>query len=320
VQGAPGDAGAGGVLAQLAGGHTALAQHFAQPFSGFGLFLIVLRGAGGDCLVGAESDRLALPFQARGAVGGHGDAVGKAGGVVAEVVLGRQEQAALGVLGIAGDDEAGAGGGDEGEADADAVEGGAAGLVEVGDGNEGDAGLFRQLAQGMQQSAHAGVAVAVDVAEEGGQRVDADQPHLRVIGEEGSERVEIALEAEHAGARPAVRDVAQDVDAAAEGSGGVQARADGIGGGVFVGDEEGFAAGTGGAVRRPGPAAGDAGGEVESEEAFAKAGVAGDEGELAEGDAAGPEPAQLGGRHLGGALGEEPDGSVGVSRQEAPVE
>ena len=51
--------------------------------------------------------------------------------------------------------------------------------------------------------------------------------------------------------------------------------------------------------------AGEAGGEVEGEEAFADAGVADEEGDFADRDAAGPEPIDVAGADVGEAEGAE---------------
>ena len=51
---------------------------------------------------------------------------------------------------------------------------------------------------------------------------------------------------------------------------------------------------------REGGAAGDAGGDVDGDEAFAEAGVADEEGDFADGDFAGPEPGDVFGGEVGG--------------------
>src|SRR5437016_3558507 len=85
-----------------------------------------------------------------------------------------------------------------------------------------------------------------------------------------------------------------------EGAGGVaaggdEAGEDGIGVGVFGAGEEnvgGREAASGGGGVGPGEGGGDAGGDVGGEEGFTDFGLAGEEGELAAGEARGPEPVE----------------------------
>ena len=128
------------------------------------------------------------------------------------------------------------------------------------------------------------------------------------------------LEIEAAGALPLRCDGAEDVDGVDVCPGGVETGADGIGGVVLVRHEEDFAARAGLATHRPGRAAGDAGGEVHGEDALALIRIADDERELAQGDAAGPEPAHGLGGDFFGAHGKEAGGGGAARGLGLPIE
>jgi len=100
-------------------------------------------------------------------------------------------------------------------------------------------------------------------------------------------------------------------DALVVGIGGIEAWADGVGKIVF-GAKEDDACGLVRFVGRVGPwdSGGDSGGDIGSEQAFADGGIADEEGELAEGDSLGPEPAD----RLWGDVGELDDDGLGVGK------
>jgi hypothetical protein len=103
----------------------------------------------------------------------------------------------------------------------------------------------------------------------------------------------------------------QDVGGVA--SGGFEARFDGIGGRVIGGEEDDGAL-LGGCAVRKGGAAGDAGRQGEGQEGEATSGSSVEQGEVAKGDATGPQP----GEGLAGDVREQEDsgleGSRGASR------
>ena len=98
----------------------------------------------------------------------------------AEVVFGRGQNAALGIVGIRGEEEPAAGGADDADAAAAAIEGiGGHRLVEVADGDDGHAGAFGEALQRVERPAHPLVGIGVVTArEKGDQGVDDEERSL----------------------------------------------------------------------------------------------------------------------------------------------
>jgi hypothetical protein len=218
------------------------------------------------------------------------------------------------------------------------VQSGAARFAEVGDGDNGQVAAGRQAGEWRQQPADFGADVLDVLAEECRERVQHDQPHVRQRVEPARQRDEATAKVEfgrqsleepplklrigsRVGALPGVGDDARQI-----GAEGDEARADGVADVVFGGQNQrgrwewGRWNGEWG-VRRwrscrgilspfpipqsplgrvgPGLSGGESGGDVEGEEAFADAGVAGEQGDFAIGDSSGPEPGAVGGRRGG---------------------
>jgi hypothetical protein len=130
--------------------------------------------------------------------------------------------------------------------------------------------------------------------------VEDDQRRIDTL-DEGVEDREVAGQGKGATGVRAIGDGDEGDDALGIATGGVDAGTDGVVGVVLSGEKE-DAAGRGrcGVVTGEGIAARDAGGELAEQRALAETGIAVEEGDLAGGDTARPEPAQ----RLGGDIAE----------------
>ena len=158
------------------------------------------------------------------------------------------------------------------------------------DGDDGQAMATRQFGQRRKHPPHVRVLVGIDLAGVSGDRIDHDQPGFRNLLEHFFEARQVLFERE-VSALVSERYAFHGDDVAVIGTGFVQSRRDGVGQVVF-GVEEQHAGGRVLQERQIGPrlAAGDAGGDVESDERLAKARITGQQRELAQRNAAGPEP------------------------------
>ena len=239
---------------------------------------------------------LAFPGDAGDAGAGDRDeAEGEGRGRGAEVALGGGEDAPIGVVGVGGEEEAAAGGADDADAAAAAVERvGGARLVEVADGNDGDAGALGEATQSDEGAADGLLGVGAVSGKEGEEGID-DEKRGVGAGDEIDEKIDVVWQGEGFG-NGVPRDVISESEHAAGISArGVDAGADGVVDVVLGGHDDDEARRTWLAAGE-GLAAGDAGGEVAEEGGLAEAGIAVEEGDLAGGEAAGGEPADgLGG-------------------------
>jgi hypothetical protein len=167
------------------------------------------------------------------------EAEGEGGGRTGEVTFGEGQDAALGVVGIGGEEESGAGGTDDADAAETAVERvGAGRLVEMADDDDGGTGALGggfQLAQGVAD-------VLIDAGadaggEKGDEGVEDDEGGIDA-GDEGVEDGEVAREGEGAAGVGAIGDSDEEDDALGIAAGGIDAGADGVVDVVFGGEEE----------------------------------------------------------------------------------
>ncbi len=199
-----------------------------------------------------------------------------------------------GVVGIGGEEEAGAGGADDADAAETTVERvGTGRLVEVADDDDGGAGALGRGFQRAQGMADVLIDAGTDPGgKKGDEGVEDDEGGIGLL-DDGVEDGEVAGEGEGAAGLGAIGDGDEDDDALGIAAGGIDAGADGVEDVVLGGEEEDAARGSRFRVAAgEGIAAGDAGGELAEEGALAETGVTIEDGDLASGDAAGPEPAQ----------------------------
>jgi hypothetical protein len=132
--------------------------------------------------------------------------------------------------------------------------------------------------------------------EEGDEGVEDDEGGIDARNE-SVEDAEIAGEGEGAAGVGAIGDGDEEDDALGIAAGGIDAGADGVVDVVFGGEEEDTARGSRCRVCKckaagEGIAARDVGGKLAEESALAETGIAIEDGDLAGGDATGPEPVQ----------------------------
>src|SRR5918995_1750331 len=109
-----------------------------------------------------------------------------------EVALGRGQDTALRIFGIRGEEETGAGGADDADAAATAVEGiGARRLVEMADGDDRDASALGEAFEGMERPAHSLIGVGVVTTREKGDQGIDDQERSLGAGDDLLEEMDV---------------------------------------------------------------------------------------------------------------------------------
>ncbi len=260
-------------------------------------------GVGGDGVGGEPGDAVGLEGEGEAGSGGAEvvfEGEEEAGGERIEIVglrMGGREVWGIGWgVGVLDDEVGAAGAGDEGEVAAGAVEGAGGGLfVEVVDGEEGDVELFGEAIDVGGDGADFGGGAGR--GEEGPEGVDEDEGGVVGAVNEFAESVLVVAEEEGLGVGVfrgvGIADAAEGEEAFGVAAGGFELGADDGGEAVFgaeVDDGGGLAVEGGGCAVGPGLAGGETGGDIDGEGGFAEIGVAGDEGEGADGDAVEPEP------------------------------
>ena len=298
IEGGASDPALARFLAQLPGKAGAGGEGFAKPGTGVvndggAQVAIVLRLALEQ--LGGGPGAFAIPDDAGDIGAGNGlEAEGEGGRRTGKIAFGEGEDAALGIVGIGGEEETGAGGADDADAAETAVERvGTGRLVEVADDDDGGAGALGGCFQGAEGVADVLIDAGADAGgEEGDEGVEDNEGGIDA-GDEGVEDGEIAGEGEGAAGLGAIGDGDEEDDALGIAAGGIDAGADGVVDVVLGGEEEDAAGGSRfRVITGEGIAAGDAGGELAEEGALAETGIAVKDGDLAGGNAVPPEPAE----------------------------
>ena len=238
------------------------------------------------------------PVDGGDAIGIRGDAVSEVGSFGAQVVFGCGKNAFVFVAGVSHDEQAGAGGGNDANGAATAIERIVEGaFIEVAHEEDSTISILGQDSEAGEDVPHVLITGSTDITvEHGDERIDDDQDCVGALDalNEGDklrrqgERNVVNLAS--FGAR--LFEDGQETNTRGVTARGEDAGFDGVRGIVFRGDEDNVALDTGGTIGH-GLAGGDAGGEVEGDEGFAEIGIAVEESDFATEDALLPEPAEL---------------------------
>ena len=209
-----------------------------------------------------------------------------------------------GIVGIRGEEEPAAGGADDADAAAAAIEGiGGQRFVEVADGDDGDAGALGEAFQRVKGTAHPLIGIRVVTAREKGDQGVDDQERGLGAGDDFLEDIDMIGDGSKRPGRVVIGQGREGDNAPGVAASGVDAGTDGVVGVVLGGHEDDrprrsrFTAGEG-------IAAGDASGELAEEGALAETRIAVEDGDLAGREPARGEPAHW----LGSDLTERDDG------------
>ncbi len=218
-------------------------------------------------------------------------------------MFGGEQELATVAGGVGGEQQATASGLQHGRSGTRRVQGVSRGLAQGAGQQDGAGGLVSELDEGRQATRETrdgtgrinDEQAGVEVANEGGQVVQVLGESVRARAGEGQRRIleEGMHEQQMGGIAP----------------GGFEARFEGVGGRV-VGGQENDEALVGGCAIGQGRATGDAGGQGEGHEGEARAWGAIEQGEVAKGDATGPQP----GERFTGHVREEVGGWLGSWR------
>ena len=158
---------------------------------------------------------------------------------MAKVAFGRGEDAPLRVLRVLGQEEPAAGGADDADAAAAAVEGiGAGRLVEVADDDDGDAGALAERLQGGEGAADVLIAIGVVAALQVGHEGIEDDEGGVGAHDEGFQEQDVAGDDEGPPEWAAVGDGQERDDARGVAAGGVDAGPNGVVEIVFGGEDD----------------------------------------------------------------------------------
>ena len=237
---------------------------------------------------------------------GREDVIGQNARLCAEGMPGGEQEVVALVTWIGCEQQATAGGLEQGRRWAGCVQGIGGWFAQGAGEQDGAGGLVGEFDEGGQ---------AAGQASNGTGRIEDDQAGVQAADDDG-QVVQVVGESERAcagqGTGSILDDGTQEQDMGGITSGSLQTRFEGVGGTVVGGQEDDVACLGGGAVGK-GRAAGDAGGQGEGDEGEATVGGAIEQGEVTQGDATGPEPAE----GFAGDVREEVDGwqgSRGASR------
>ena len=182
------------------------------------------------------------PVEGGDAVGVRGDVVSEVGSFDAQVVFGCGKNAFVFVAGVSHDEQAGAGGGNDANGAATAIERIVEGaFIEVAHEKEGTIGMLSQESEPGEDASHVLVTGNIDVAiEHGDERIDDDQDSLGVL-DAVNEGKKVCRQAETRDVNLAsygVRlfDGGQETNARGVAARGEDAGFDGVSGIVFWGD------------------------------------------------------------------------------------
>jgi len=213
------------------------------------------------------------------------DVIGQDGGLRAEGMASCEQEVVALVSGVGREEQATAAGLHQGRRWAGRVQGVGGWLAQGASEQDGTVGLMGQFDEGGQ---------AARETRDGAGGVQDDQSGFQATNH-GGQMIQIVGERERAGAGQGPRSILdegmEEQHMSGVASSGLQTWFDGIGGGV-VGGEEDDRTLLGGRAVGKGGAAGDAGGQGEGQEGETATGGGVQQGEVAKGDATGPQPAE----------------------------